>query len=138
RRGPDEGEAGDVEAQGPRGWTLAEDDVDLEVLHRRVEDLLAGAGEPVDPVDAEDVALLELGEDRGEVAGALQSRTRGDVQPDAHLRGHDAGQGRLPQTWWTGEEQVVGRLPAAAGRLEHDAEVVLQLRLTHELREGAR
>src|SRR3546814_12396917 len=47
-RRPDEGEPGEVEADRPRRRALAEDDVDLEVLHRGVEDLLADAREPVE------------------------------------------------------------------------------------------
>ena len=103
-------------AAGP----LAEHDVELEVLHRRVEHLLDGAGEAVDLVDEEDVALVELGEDRGEVAGALERRARRDVQAHAHLGGDDAGEGGLAQPGRAGEEQVVGGLAPPARRLEDD------------------
>ena len=63
-----------------RRGALADDDVELEVLHRGIEDLLDGPTEAVDLVDEEHVALVELREDRREVAGALQRGTRGDVQ----------------------------------------------------------
>ena len=75
--GPDEREAAAGvsrmdEAAGP----LPDHDVELEVLHGRVEDLLDGARQPVDLVDEQHVALVELGEDGGEVAGPLQRRAR--------------------------------------------------------------
>ena len=51
-------------AAGP----FADHDVDLEVLERRIEDLLDDRRQPVDLVDEQHVARLEVGEDRGEVA----------------------------------------------------------------------
>ena len=53
-----------------RGRALADDDVEEEVLHRRIEHLLDLVVEAVDLVDEEDVALLEVREDGGEVARA--------------------------------------------------------------------
>ena len=43
----------------------------------------------------------------------------------------------LPSPGGPGEEQVVGRLPSAPGRLEDDAQVLLQLGLPHEVGERA-
>ena len=40
------------------------------------------------------VALVEAGEDGGEIAGTIDRRARGDVQADAHLGGDDAGDGQ--------------------------------------------
>ena len=58
--GADEGEAGQIEPDRSGGRTLAQHDVDLEVLHGGVEDLLDDARQPVDLVDEEHVALAEL------------------------------------------------------------------------------
>ena len=74
-----------------------------------------GARQAVDLVDEEHVALVELGEDGGQVAGPLERRARGDVQADAHLGGDDAGQRGLAQPGRTGEEQVVGGLARGGG-----------------------
>jgi hypothetical protein len=52
----DQGEAGQVQAQAARPRPLPSTDVDLEVLHGRVEDLLDGPGEAVDLVHEQDVA----------------------------------------------------------------------------------
>ena len=57
---------------------LPDDDVELEVLHRRIEHLLDDAVQAVDLVDEEHVAALEVGEDRREVA--RRSSTGPDVQ----------------------------------------------------------
>ena len=85
RRRADERERRQVERQRPRGRPLADDDVEPEVLERRVEDLLDRAVEPVDLVDEEDVARLERGQDRGDVALALERRPGDLADRDAEL-----------------------------------------------------
>ena len=57
-------------------------------------------------------------------------------RPGAHLGGDDAGQRRLAQPGRAGEEDVVDRLAALPGRLEHDGEVLDQLGLADELGRG--
>jgi hypothetical protein len=51
------------------GRSLADHDVKLIVLHRRVEDLLHHGAQPVDLVDEEDVPRLQVGQEGGQVAG---------------------------------------------------------------------
>jgi hypothetical protein len=51
----------------------------------------------MDLVDEQDVALLEVGEDGGEVAGPIERRARRGLEAHAHLRGHDAGERRLAE-----------------------------------------
>ncbi len=131
--GADEGEPGQVEPDGSGRRALAQHDVELEVLHGRVEDLLDGPREAVDLVDEQHVALVEAGEDGSQVAGALERGARGDLQADLHLGGDDAGQGGLAQAGRPGEQQVVGGLAAPAGGLEDDPEVLLELGLADEL-----
>ena len=117
--GADQGEAGDVEPDRAGGRALAQHDVELEVLHRRVEHLFDGPGQPVDLVDEEHVALAELAEDGGEVAAPLERRTGRDVQADVHLGGDDVGEAGLAEAGRAGEEEVVGGLPRrrAASRM---------------------
>ena len=126
-------EPGQVESDRARRRPLADEDVELEVLHGGIEDLFDGAGQPVDLVDEQHVAVLQVGEQRGQVAGADQRRPRGDAQPDAHLRRHDAGQRRLAEAGRPREQQVVDGLVPAPGRLEHDLEVLGELGLAVEL-----
>jgi hypothetical protein len=65
---------------------LAEHQVELVVLQGRVEDLLDTRPEAVDLVDEQDLARLEVGEDRGEVARLLDGRPEVVRSGDAHLR----------------------------------------------------
>ena len=65
-----------VERDHLRARPDAERDRQLAVLHRGIERLLHRAREPVDLVDEEDGARLEVGEVGGDVALALQRRAR--------------------------------------------------------------
>ena len=67
-RGSDQREAGQGQAHAAGVRTLVDHDIDPEVLHRRVEVLLDRLGDPVDLVDEEDVAFLEIGEQARQVA----------------------------------------------------------------------
>ena len=96
-RRADEGEPRQVEADRTRRRAPAEDDVELEVLHRRVEQLLDRPAHPVDLVDEEHVAGLKVGQDRRHVAAAHERRPGGDPEAGAHLAGHDARQRRLSE-----------------------------------------
>ena len=114
RGGADEREARQLQPDGAGAGPLPDDDVDLEVLHRRIEDLLDGPVEPVDLVDEEDVALLQVSEDGRHVGLALQRRARGGDDVDPHLQGDDVGQGGLAQPGRAGQQHVVQRLSARA------------------------
>ena len=134
----DEREPGQVEPDRARRRTLADDDVELEVLHRRVQDLLDLTREPVDLVDEQHVAVVEVGEDRRQVAGALERRSAGDPEAHVELGGHDPGHAGLAQPGRAGEQHVVERLAAPVRCAQHDLEVLAQRGLADELVESAR
>ena len=90
----------------------------------------------MDLVDEEHVVLLEVREDGGEVAGALDGGAGGDAHGDAHLGGDDVGERGLAEAGRAVEEQVVERLAALLGGVDGDAEVVLELLLADELVEA--
>ena len=115
--GADQGERRQLERDGRGARALADDDVDPEVLHRHVEHLLGGPGHPVDLVEEEDLALLEGGEDRGQVAGVLDGGPGGDPDRGAHLSRDDHGEGGLAEAGGAGEQDMVGGGAACEGRL---------------------
>ena len=107
--GTDQREAGDVDridrADGPLPMTRSR-----RKLHRQVKDLLHGAGEAVDLVDEEHVAVLEVGEDGREVPGPLQHRAGRHAETDPQLGGDDLGKSsscRAPDC----RRRAGGRLP---------------------------
>ena len=115
----------------PRRWTMSE----LIVLHRGIEDLLDRGIQPVHLVDEEHVARFQVGEQRREIARALQHRTRGLAQSRLHLVGHDVGQGGLAQARRAEDEEVVQGLAPPARRLDEDLHLFQHGRLTDEVRE---
>ncbi len=119
----DQGERRQIELDRARRRTLADHDVDLEILQRRVEDFLDHRREAVDLVDEQNVVGFQIGEQRREVAGPLQHRPRGLAQVDAHLLGDDVRQRGLAQPGRTEQQHVIERLAAVARSLDEDAEL---------------
>ena len=97
RRRADQRERLQVELDRARRRPLPDHDVDLVVLHRRVEDLLDDAVEAVDLVDEEDVAGLEVGEHRRQIARPLDHRAGGRADADPHLARDDVGERGLAE-----------------------------------------
>ena len=73
----DQGERRQVDPHRARRRPLADHQVELELLQRRIEDLLDRGRQAVDLVDEQDVARLQVGQQRGEVAGARDHRPGG-------------------------------------------------------------
>jgi hypothetical protein len=143
RRGEEAGPGGGADEREPlelhlhrlRADARAEDDVEPEVLHRRVERLLDGRREPVDLVDEEDVARRERGEEPREVALLHEGRAARHVQRHRELAREDMGERRLAEAGRAGEEDVIERLAAPLRRLRVHAEVLDDLLLPDVLLE---
>ena len=138
RRRADERERREIELDRPRGRPLADHDVDLIVLERGVQDLLDDRRQPVDLVDEEDIVRLEVGEERGEIAGPLEHRPRGLAEIDAHLARDDVRERGLAEPGRPEEEHVIERLAPGARRLDEDRELPADLLLPDVLGELAR
>ena len=138
RRRADQGERRQVERQRARSRALPDDDVEPEVLERRIEDLLRRAVEAVDLVDEEDVARLERGQDRGDVALPLERRPGDLPDADTELVAHDLRERRLAEPGRPGEQDVVERLAARLRRVERDLQLLLDPLLPDEVGERAR
>ena len=67
---------GRFELDGARRRPLADHDVELKVLHRRVEHLLDDRAQAMDLVDEQHVARLQVGEQRREVARRVRAPVR--------------------------------------------------------------
>ena len=132
RRRADERERRQVERQRPRGSALTEHDVEAEVLERRIEDLLGRSVEAVDLVHEQDVAVLQRREDGGDVL-LLERRARDGPDADAELLSDDLRECRLAETGRADEQHVVERLLPRLGRVEGDAELLLDALLPDEV-----
>ena len=117
---------------------VAGDDVDAEVFDGGVEVLFDHRRQAMDLVDEQHVALIELGDQRGELALVLDGRARGEHQIDAELLGQDVRQRGLAEAGRTAEEHVIERLLALRGGLHEHLEVLLDLVLPDEVVEARR
>ena len=126
-RGADEREARQVDADALGRRAFADHDIEREVLERRVEHLLDLAGQAVDLINKEDVPLLQVGQQRGQVAGLFDGRAGGDAHLHAHLLRDDAGQRCFAKTGRAVQKDMVHRLAALLRRAQIDAQVALDL-----------
>ncbi len=138
RGGADQGERRKVDADGAGGGALADDQVELEILHGGIEDFLDGGLQAVDFVDEQDVARLQVGQDGGEVAGALDDRAGGGAEADAEFAGDDLREGGFAEAGGAVQQDVVERLGAGAGGLDEDGKVLAAGFLPDELAQGLR
>jgi hypothetical protein len=129
RGGTHQREGRQVELDRARPGALADHDVDLVVLERRIEDLLDHRAQAMDLVDEEHVVGLEIGEDRGEVAGTLEHRARGLAQVHAHLARDDVGERGLAEPRRPEEQGVVERFLALARSGDEYTELLADLDL---------
>jgi len=115
---------------------LAHDDVDAEVLHRHVQQLLGGPRDAMNLVDEQHLALGEAGEQRRQVAGAFDRRAARHPDWGAELGSDDHREAGLAEPGRTGEQDVVGRTVAPQRALEHQRKLLAHLRLADELGEA--
>ena len=132
RGGADEGEFCQIDLDRARRRALADDEIELKILHRGIEHLLDRRAEAMDFVDEQHVALFEIGEQRGEIARLRDDRARGGAKADAELARDDLRQRGLAEAGGTDEQHVIQRLAPLARRLDEDREIFARLRLADE------
>jgi hypothetical protein len=138
RRRPDQGEFLQRHLHRPRARPLADEDVELVVLHRRIEDLLDHRRQAVDLVDEEDLVLLQVGEHGGEVARLLDHRPGGRAHRHAELVADHVGERRLAEAGRAVEQDVIERLGAASRGGDRHLQVVADAILADVVVERAR
>src|SRR5207245_8221361 len=116
---------------------LADHDIELEILHRRVKHFFDLARETMYLVDEQHVALIEAADDCGQVAGPLDRRSRGRTHADAALACDDMGERGLAESRRPGEEHVVEYLATLACGLDRHAEDFPRALLPDELAKHA-
>ena len=117
-----------------RGRPLADDQVELEIFHRRIQDFLDRRLQAVDFVDEQHIARLQVGQDRGQIA-RLAAITGPEVraETDPQLARHDLRQGGLAQAGRPMQQDVVQRFTARPRRLDEDRQVLPRRLLAGEL-----
>ena len=86
----------------------------------------------MDFVDEQHVALFEIGQERGEIAGLGDHRPGGGAETDAEFARHDLRQRGLAEAGGAYEQHMVERLVTLARGLDEDRQVGARLRLADE------
>ena len=115
--------------------SLADDNIQGKVLHRRIEHLLHAAVEAVDLINKEYVVLAQISKQSSQIARFFNSRAGGDPDIHIHLVGDDGGKGGLAQSRRAIEQHMVEVLAPHFGSLDIDAQVLLGLVLTDVFRQ---
>ncbi len=132
RGGADQREFRQFDLDRARRRSLADDEVELEILHRRIEHFLDRRAEAMDFVDEQHVALFEIGQQRREIAGLGDHGTGGGAKADAEFARDDLRQRGLAEARRADEQHVVERLVALARGLDEDRKVGARLLLADE------
>ena len=138
RGGADQCERRQIDLHRARRRPFADDEVELEILHRWIKDFLDRRVEPVDFVDEQHVARLQIGQQRREVARLGDHRAGGSAEIDTQLARNDLRQRGLAQARRADEQHMVERLVARPRRLDEDLQIGARLLLADELRESLR
>jgi hypothetical protein len=123
---------------GACAWPLPDHDVELVVLHRRIENLFNRRRQAMNFVDEEHLARLEIGEHRRQVAGFLDHRPGGCTDRHTQLVSHDRGESGFAETRRTPEKHVVERFAALLGCFDRHVQVFANARLPDVLIERPR
>ena len=138
RRRADQREGLDRHGDRLRLGALGEPDVDLPVLHGRVEELVDDRPQAVDLVDEQDVAGTQVGERPDQITRLLERRPGRGVDVHAHFARDQLGECGLAQTRRADQQRVVERFLSPHRRIDIDAQRVLHLALSDELGEPLR
>src|SRR5206468_9349751 len=131
--GADQREGRQIDAHGTRRRPFPDDEIELEILHRRIEDFLDRRVEPMNFVDEQDVARLQVGEKGRKVARPRDDRTGCRTKADPQLAGDDLGERRLAQARRTEEKDMIEGFATRARGGDEDLQVGAQLLLSDEL-----
>ena len=134
----DERERPHLDGMGARRRPLANDDVELVVFERRVQQLFQRGLQAVHFVDEQHLPVAQVGEDCRQVALDLQRRAGGLLECDAKFVGDNVGQRRLAQTRRPIQQHVVQRFAARLRGLDGDFKIVFDLGLPDKLAQALR
>ena len=117
---------------------FADDQVELVILHRGIEDFLDRRIEPVDFINEEHVTLLEIGEQGREITRLGDDGPGGRSEIDPQFLRHDLGKRRLAEPGRPGKEHMVERLVARLCGIDEHFEIGLGPFLAEELGKALR
>ena len=122
-RRADQREMAQRKRMNARARSLADDQVDAKIFHRRIEHFFDRGLQAMNFVQKENFLGFERSEDRGQIAFALEQRTRAGLDRNVQFVGDNLRQGRFAQPRRPIEQHVIQRFAAAARRLDGDLDI---------------
>ena len=108
----------------PRSRPLADNQVYAKIFHRRVQHFFYRRLQAMNFIEEENFLGFERSQNRGQVALALQQRTRAGFDRHNEFVRDDLRQRGLAQSRRPVEQHVIQRLAAAPRRLDRDLDVL--------------
>ena len=118
---------------GARAGAGADQDIDAEILERRVQNLFDVGHQSMDFVDEENLPRPHVGQHPGEVELLLQYGAGGLLIAHAQLGRDDVGQRGLAQAGRTVKQHVIHRFIALLGGFDGNRQVLFQASLAGEV-----
>jgi len=127
--GSHQGERGEVKGAGAGGAALAHREIEAAILHRRVEELFRHPAQPVNLIDEQQLARLQIHQQTNDVAGTLEGGSTGDPAGDPELLRQHHRHGGFAETGRAVEQHVVEGIPTRRGRLHRNPKHLLEFAL---------
>ncbi len=138
RRRADQREFREVDFHRARGGAFADDEIELEILHRRIEHFLHHRREAMNFINEQNVALFQIGEQCREIARFRDHRARRGAKADAHFARHDLRQSCFAKAGRADEQHMIERLIPLLRRLDEHREIGARLFLPDKIVERLR
>ena len=129
----DKGEGRQINPHRSCRRPLANDQIQLEILHRRIENLLNRRVQTVNLVDEQHIARLQVGQQRRQIAGARDHRAGCCAKADAEFAGDDLRQRCLSKSRRAVKEAVVHGIAAVPRRRNEGFQIGAPAALPDEL-----
>src|SRR5213593_559635 len=123
---------------GPGTRTLADDNVEFEILHCGIKDLFDVGLQAMNLVDKQHVSEFQIRQYRREITFQLNQWTRSCPKMRAHFVGDYRCQRGLAEARRTIKQNVVERLAAFSGGLNGNVEIVFNALLSDVLGQDSR
>ena len=108
--GSDQGKRFELHIDGPRVESLTESDIDPEILHRRVNELLHGRRQSVNLVNEQHRTTPGVGQVGQQVLGSAQGGPRSDLNIDSQFAGEHGRERRLTDSRGAIQKQMRQRV----------------------------
>ena len=119
-----------VQFDRPCGRPLANHNVELVVLHRRVQHLFDHRAESMNFINKQHVVGFEIRQQRSQIARLFQHRSGCLAQPDTHFGGDDMGQRGLSEAGGAKDQHMIQRFTTLPRGLDENSQAFAHRRLS--------